>query len=435
MIDSSQILSMMGELTTAQLSSTAEARDLESVVPSESQGEAPPAPAPPPASPAAVLPSAEDLSAQLASAIAQMRSDTRANNEVYLRKLGLWAFIGWSAALIFASGVAVKGHVSFANGLSPQIPGQNRALVMTSVIFWLTTVALIALLKRSGGIRRFLIGQDGRFSTGRLPAALWTVAIGYGLLFLGLAVPWSCAPGARCPLESAFSGLDSTYLVLLGGPFAASIAAAGIVGYKISNGTVQQADATSVALADFVSDNDGKADLVDAQYLLFNVVALAIFIVTFISDPTSFPTLPTAIAMLPGLGALTYGVNKAVAQNRPVIMAVTRLGGVGPVTAGLLAEVSGTNLVPTGARSADKLALVSFSWTSIDDASKTASSSVAVDPAQDNASAYNGQAWSEITRLKTVPPLGLSGLYDVSVSTYGAATSAPCRVRIEAPSS
>ena len=52
-----------------------------------------------------------------------------------------------------------------------------------------TVFAVIALLSLlmygdNGGLRRLIIGKDGRFSTSFTQAALWTLALSYGLLYL-----------------------------------------------------------------------------------------------------------------------------------------------------------------------------------------------------------------------------------------------------------
>ena len=77
------------------------------------------------------------------------------------------------------------------------------------------------------GITALVVGTDGRTSTSKLQATLWTFAIAFALLSLLIARKFA----------SFSSGLQEEYLFLLGGPFAAAIAAKAITDTKAATGT------------------------------------------------------------------------------------------------------------------------------------------------------------------------------------------------------
>jgi hypothetical protein len=114
----------------------------------------------------------------------------------------------------------------------------DATIVTAATVF--AVIALLSLLMHgdNGGLWRLIIGKDGRFSTSLTQAALWTLALSYGLLYLLLRSNL-CTGGTSCvPTPTAFDELDATYLFLLGGRFAAAAAAKVTVATKVSAGTI-----------------------------------------------------------------------------------------------------------------------------------------------------------------------------------------------------
>jgi hypothetical protein len=127
-------------------------------------------------------------------------------------------------------------------------------------------------------------------------------------------------PGTFAGLLASASDL---YFVFLGGPFAAAAFAKASVQSKITQGTLTRTPGTPSA-ADLISDDNGTPDLYDFQYVLFNILALLIVVISFWGRPDKgLPDVPAFLAILTGGSALTYTVNKAIATDVPQITSVT----------------------------------------------------------------------------------------------------------------
>jgi hypothetical protein len=188
------------------------------------------------------------------------------------------------------------------------------------------------------GIFRPLI-SDGRFSTSLTQLGLWTIAAGTGFGYLlGLSI-FSTAKLATVMPDARWD----EYLILLGGPFAAAVLAKGITTYKIENGTMQATTPDKTRLSQVATNEQGHVDLVDAQYLLFNVVALGYFVVKLIESNT-LPDMPGALLALTSSTAGLYVGNKAAFRNRPTVTSIS------PVTVqvGKALTVHGANFMPDG---------------------------------------------------------------------------------------
>jgi len=170
----------------------------------------------------------------------------------------------------------------------------------------------------SPGIFRPIIGADGRFSTGLTQLAIWTLAIGTALGFLlGRSMFEGVSLSGALP-ESTWDD----YLILLGGPFAAAVLAKGIVTYKVDAGTLQKSEPAAPQITQVATNDSGSVDLVDSQYLLFNIIALGYFTITLVNTAV-LPTIPpTLLAMTSGTAAL-YVANKAAQRNAPSITSVS----------------------------------------------------------------------------------------------------------------
>jgi hypothetical protein len=139
-------------------------------------------------------------------------------------------------------------------------------------------------------------------------------------ILLALIIGW---PGSDW--DSALSNLSPTYLLLLGGPYASLVLAKGIANGRVVGGSIQKPDGDNVPrLSDLVADDSDQTDLFDAQYVLFNLIAMAYVIDAFVraSLTGGFPSIPTGLALLTGGPAAVYVANKALSSNPPAVSSV-----------------------------------------------------------------------------------------------------------------
>jgi hypothetical protein len=211
----------------------------------------------------------------------------------------------------------------------------------------LITYAVAWLLRASQSrLSSLVIGADKRVSTSKTQYLIWTVGVAFALTYVAIRSsiaagdePFSCPgkTGANCvPSGSTWQ----QYVLLLGIPAAAAVAAKGVAVAKGSGGSLQQTG-SSPSLADLATDETGQPDLIDIQYLIFNLIAFVYFAAQFFSHGT-LVQIPDMLLGLTGASAATYVVNKAVKANPPVIKSVT------PTTIypGQEVRISGANLMP-----------------------------------------------------------------------------------------
>lgn len=235
------------------------------------------------------------------------------------------------------------------------------AVVVLAVFFWLLERAAGTEPATRRSARSFLTrlrglytGEDGRPSTSKLMTLVWTIVLGYVFAFLVAVTVLYNVNAFQLFLSD---GLQAEYLFLLGGPFVALVAAKGIVGAKVQDGTLQKVNLENVQKKDerggFTTNDDGKTDLVDAQYLLFNLVAWAYVVAVFLRQTwrvthgqsgSVLPEIPETLFALTSAAALTYVGNKAVVQNAPAITAVTPSSS----RPGDEVTIHGRNFVPPG---------------------------------------------------------------------------------------
>jgi hypothetical protein len=243
----------------------------------------------------------------------------------------------------------------------------------------LTMLALLLLLSVIVRIRDLLTGADNRISTSRVNVALWTIAIAFGITTLaalafgahqyhmvnpcglktlagghapaGAAVDGICVNGKpiaadQLSFDHTFKGgLAPNYLVLLGAPFVTLAGSAFIVNRQIDNGSRQKVQSAGPSsYADALSDDDGSADLVDSQYLIFTGILFFYFLTSFIPDPSVLPDLPWGLVGLTGVSAGTYLLNKSVATNGLTVQGLASSS----VKQGGSARVLGLNFLPEG---------------------------------------------------------------------------------------
>jgi hypothetical protein len=168
---------------------------------------------------------------------------------------------------------------------------------------------------RAHGLATLVLGDDGRASTSKLQATLWTLAILWALVAL-------LAGAGVDAFAKALGGehLREEYLLLLGGPFAAAIAAKAVTTRQTLDDPGAKphkpADLPSglaARLTEVFTNDDGSVDLGDLQYTAFTIVALAYFAWAFINDPAQgLPAIPGTLLVLVGVSQATYVGKKAL---------------------------------------------------------------------------------------------------------------------------
>jgi IPT/TIG domain len=210
-----------------------------------------------------------------------------------------------------------------------------------AVSYWLAVGCLLAFLAllwfvcgtksygaRGQTRRRFwyiFLGADDRVSTSKVQFALWTLALAYALLVIAFH-------------EAVYppGNLDPRYLLLLGFPAGAAVGAKAITTGQIANGTVSknppvyQRKTLVTAVREIVANDQGDLDLGDAQYFIFNLVALAAFFIAFFHAPVALPVLPDTLVGLTSASATAYVAKKATTTAPVTITAVSpQKGGAG----------------------------------------------------------------------------------------------------------
>ena len=203
----------------------------------------------------------------------------------------------------------------------------------------LNTVLAALVMVTGDALRHMLLGADHRLSTSKAQVAAWTFLVLFALCTLmlmgkSLNCPATAETGCvqiRVPLERAFdefltTGLQPSYLLLLGLPTAAAVAAKAITVTKIAAAQSQglppaktPAPDSNLALSDRVaelfSDDSGATDLGNLQYHLFNLLTMAWFLITLLPHPLSpegLPNLPATLIGLTGVSTAGYVTKKAL---------------------------------------------------------------------------------------------------------------------------
>jgi hypothetical protein len=202
---------------------------------------------------------------------------------------------------------------------------------------------------------RLVIGKDGRASTSKFQATVWTYAILFALVMLlaGYLLYADFDSGWDKFLDE---GLNSDYLWLLGIPSVGLVGAKAITQSKVEANPEAKpskaADAETglrTRVRELASDDDDTSPqpaLGDLQYLVFNAIAVVYFLSAFLGHPErGLPSLPDTLIALTGVSAASYLSAKAVRKAAPAVIASvypTRVV-LGPAATPLV--VSGTGLL------------------------------------------------------------------------------------------
>jgi hypothetical protein len=164
-------------------------------------------------------------------------------------------------------------------------------------------------------------GRDGRWSTSKTSAVLWTYAVWFAFLTILLHTNGK-------GLEHAV--LKQQYLVLMGIPVATAVVAKAITQTKVESGKVvtkapDGAETNPVAgVGQLVTNDTGQPDLLDFQYFGFNLLLLGYFFARFLGHQKfGLPNLPDSLVALTGVSAAGYVGKKGITDDTtPVITAI-----------------------------------------------------------------------------------------------------------------
>ena len=183
-----------------------------------------------------------------------------------------------------------------------------------------------------------ILGKDNRTSTSKTFVFLWTLLIGWAIITLVIAgeVLHAHSGDKLADLQTGWThfvstGLVGSYLVLLGIPASAAVAAKVIT--QGQNDDPQQSSKTtatadsdttlSARVTQIFSADDGTTDIGDLQYVIFNIVTAIYFVAHFIHDPTKgLPPIPDTLLGLTGVSGALYVAKKAATTQTPSISAV-----------------------------------------------------------------------------------------------------------------
>ena len=193
-----------------------------------------------------------------------------------------------------------------------------------------------AAQRRRRGLGGLVIGTDGRASTSKVQAVLWTFAVFFAIGFL---LVWGrstgCDDAARGECREAVQGraafedfvdhgIQAELFVLMGFPIGVAITAKAITSAQVDDHPDRKdelkpdiADDTKGGLLQSVREiagNDrGEFDLLDFQYFAFNLLTLTFFFVEFLTHPgLGLPNLPATLIALSGIAAAGYTTKKGL---------------------------------------------------------------------------------------------------------------------------
>jgi IPT/TIG domain len=205
-----------------------------------------------------------------------------------------------------------------------------------------------------GSLVGYIVGKDGRLSTSKMQIALWTTVIAFTFFFFTIQLIRTSHPQE---LNASFTHFGSEYLLLLGGPFAAAVLAKATTTSKAADGSVQQVAPDHPTAADLVTDHDGQPAISDAQFFLFNLVAIGYFAVALARAPSVLPSIPSTLVALTSVSALTYLGVKVATSNPPTIsnVLITNSPSDGFLYAGQTIKVVGGGFMTPAAGNVENL--------------------------------------------------------------------------------
>ena len=200
-----------------------------------------------------------------------------------------------------------------------QTPSWNWAELWALLVLLIASFLPIRVTNPDGtttGLPLFVAlvnGTDGRWSTSKTNAVLWTYSVWFAFITI--------------LLHTNGKGLDhevlkQQYLVLMGMPVAAAVVAKGIVQSKVDRGEITTKPPAPperkllAGLSQLVTNDHGAPDLLDLQYVGFNLILLAYFFTRFLGHQSfGLPHLPDSLVALSGVTAAGYLGKKGLERD------------------------------------------------------------------------------------------------------------------------
>ncbi|MFI6281382.1 hypothetical protein [Streptomyces sp. NPDC050988] len=211
-----------------------------------------------------------------------------------------------------------------------------------------------------GGVLAPVIGEDNRLSTSRAVAVGWVLFVVYAVLVLAGRLAGASSPDER---DSLIAGLDlargAGIVTVLAVVCAIAVLVRRVVGLRVLGQRLQKVRADRPRAADLLTDDSGRGNFADIQYVVVGAVALVFAAVRLARRPEQLPDLPWGLAVMVLVSAATYVAGKYAEGGRPVILSVVRAREAGdldaPIRTGDDIEIRGAGFVPPGAQGADRL--------------------------------------------------------------------------------
>lgn len=124
------------------------------------------------------------------------------------------------------------------------------------------------------------------------------------------------------------AGLSGSYLILLGVPASAGVAAKAITQSQVTGTGFKKPKPPGkpnpfARAAEIFSADDGTTDIGDFQYVIFNLVTAAYFVTQFLNpNGSGLPTIPDTLLGLTSVSAGLYVAKKAVTNTQPTVTGV-----------------------------------------------------------------------------------------------------------------
>ncbi|GHH41128.1 hypothetical protein [Streptomyces candidus] len=295
------------------------------------------------------------VSDELTQSARDVAERAREAGDVWLRLL--WRrtlLVLWGAVVALA---LVQAFTAIGTGWTLARTAGLVAAVVTAAL--LTAAARVH--RKRGGLLAPLIGEDNRLSTSRTVAACWILLAVFAVLVLAVQLAGASRPAHR---DALIAGLDlargAGVLTVLALTCAIAVVVRRVVGVRVRKQTLQKVRADRPRAADLLTDDSGRGNFGDVQFVLVSTVAVVFAAVRLARRPEQLPDLPWGLALLVAVSAATYFAGKYAEGGRPVVLSVVRgreAGDLdGPVRTGDDIEIRGAGFVPPGAQTPDRLA-------------------------------------------------------------------------------
>ena len=295
------------------------------------------------------------MSDELTQAASDVAERSRAEGEAWTASL-------WPRTLgAVWTGVVLLVLVQALTGIGVGWTIARTAGLLSAVVIAVALTTAGFLHRARGGVLAPIIGEDNRLSTSRAVAASWVLFAVFAVLVLAGELAGASSHDAR---DTLIDGLD-----LASGAGAVAVVAVvcgvavlvrRVVSLRVRSQRLQKVRADRPRAADLLTDDSGRADFADTQYVVITVVALVFAAVRLARRPEQLPDVPWGLALLVLVSAATYLAGKYAEGGRAVILSVVRAREAGdldgPIRTGDDIEIRGAGFVPPGAQGADRLA-------------------------------------------------------------------------------